>query len=164
MNPNDPDEEHSVDPYDDKKSGRSRSHNRSRSIALESGSEKSNSDHALMHRGANPSQKKVGAAGGSSFSSSVSAQSTKGSGSYQFEGNNRHHRTASVPKFGEWDEADPKSGEGYTAIFNKVKEEKQAPSSTHFPNVPPPPQHSNQHEQPSFWSKIFCCLFPHGSD
>ncbi|KAM3289256.1 RPM1-interacting protein 4 isoform X1 [Capsicum chacoense] len=30
-----------------------------------------------------------------------------------------------VPKFGDWDENDPASAEGYTQIFNKVREEKQ---------------------------------------
>lgn len=29
-----------------------------------------------------------------------------------------------VPKFGDWDESDPSAGEGYTHIFNKVREEK----------------------------------------
>jgi RPM1-interacting protein 4 len=33
-----------------------------------------------------------------------------------------------VPKFGEWDK-DPSSAEGYTDIFNKVREEKQTGSS-----------------------------------
>ncbi|ESR63069.1 hypothetical protein CICLE_v10017621mg, partial [Citrus x clementina] len=41
----------------------------------------------------------------------------------------------SVPKFGAWDETDPTSGEGFTVIFNKVKEEKQI-ASTQFPVVP----------------------------
>lgn len=39
-------------------------------------------------------------------------------------------RVASVPKFGTWDETDPRSGEGFTAIFNKVKEEKQIGAAT----------------------------------
>ncbi|XVF75254.1 hypothetical protein PTKIN_Ptkin13bG0172900 [Pterospermum kingtungense] len=149
--------------YDDhKKSGRSRSHNRNRSMALESASEKSNSDHPFMHRRANSSQKNARAARRSSFSSSISTQSTRGSGRYQLDGNN-HHRTASIPKFGEWDETDPKSGEGYSAIFNKVKEEKQATSA------PPQPcnyseYHGSKSPTPSFCSKIFCCFFPHGSD
>lgn len=30
-----------------------------------------------------------------------------------------------VPKFGEWDENDPASAEGYTHIFEKVREDKQ---------------------------------------
>ena len=31
-----------------------------------------------------------------------------------------------VPKFGDWDESDPTSAEGYSQIFNKVREEKQS--------------------------------------
>jgi hypothetical protein len=34
-----------------------------------------------------------------------------------------------VPKFGEWDEKDPSTGEGFTDIFDKVREEKQSGSS-----------------------------------
>lgn len=33
------------------------------------------------------------------------------------------HETA-VPKFGDWDESDPKSADGFTHVFNKVREEK----------------------------------------
>lgn len=29
-----------------------------------------------------------------------------------------------MPKFGEWDESNPSSGDGFTHIFNKVREEK----------------------------------------
>ncbi|THG18219.1 hypothetical protein TEA_017163 [Camellia sinensis var. sinensis] len=44
-------------------------------------------------------------------------------------------RGAAVPKFGEWDESNPSSADGYTDIFNKVREEKnsaagKAPSVT----------------------------------
>lgn len=35
---------------------------------------------------------------------------------------------SALPKFGEWDK-DPSAAEGYTDIFNKVKEEKQTGSS-----------------------------------
>ncbi|KAF6173220.1 hypothetical protein GIB67_026915 [Kingdonia uniflora] len=52
------------------------------------------------------------------------------------------HRAASVPKFGAWDETDPRSGEGFTVIFNKVKEEKQIGTSK-FPTIPPPPPTSS---------------------
>ena len=31
-----------------------------------------------------------------------------------------------MPKFGEWDEKDPSTGEGFTDIFNKVREDKQS--------------------------------------
>ncbi|WRX26700.1 RIN4 [Theobroma cacao] len=154
--------------YDYQKSVRSH-----RSMASESGSEKSNSDHSLLrfsHRRANSGQKK-GRVGGSSFSSSVSRQFTHRNGSYQSD-NNRvkcsARTTASIPKFGEWDETDPTSGEGYTAIFNQVKAEKQSPTSK-FPTVPP--QQSNYSDcyhskprTPSFCSKVCCCLFSRGSD
>ncbi|XP_056690930.1 RPM1-interacting protein 4 isoform X2 [Spinacia oleracea] len=39
-------------------------------------------------------------------------------------GNETPDRGASVPKFGEWDETDPSSADGFTHIFNKVKEER----------------------------------------
>lgn len=32
---------------------------------------------------------------------------------------------AAVPKFGEWDETNPASADGFTHIFNKVREERQ---------------------------------------
>lgn len=32
--------------------------------------------------------------------------------------------SAAVPKFGEWDESDPTSADGFTHVFNKVREEK----------------------------------------
>uniref|UniRef100_A0A803NYU5 Uncharacterized protein n=1 Tax=Cannabis sativa TaxID=3483 RepID=A0A803NYU5_CANSA len=35
-----------------------------------------------------------------------------------------HHRTTSIPKFGAWDVNDPRSGDGFTVIFEKLKEEK----------------------------------------
>lgn len=34
-------------------------------------------------------------------------------------------KSAAVPKFGEWDENDPASADGYTHIFDKVRKEKQ---------------------------------------
>ncbi|XP_075523100.1 RPM1-interacting protein 4-like [Primulina tabacum] len=43
-------------------------------------------------------------------------------------------RSVAVPKFGEWDEKDPRSAEGFTVIFNKVKEEKQI-AAAKFPSV-----------------------------
>lgn len=37
--------------------------------------------------------------------------------------------------FGAWDEKDPKSAEGFTVIFQKVKEEKHI-AATKFPPIP----------------------------
>lgn len=33
--------------------------------------------------------------------------------------------SAVVPKFGDWDESNPASAEGYTTIFNQVQQERQ---------------------------------------
>ncbi|KAK4439370.1 RPM1-interacting protein 4 [Sesamum alatum] len=52
-------------------------------------------------------------------------------------------RAASVPRFGEWDENDPRSAEGFTVIFNRVKEEKQI-AAAKFPPVPL--QNFNNHQ------------------
>lgn len=35
-----------------------------------------------------------------------------------------------MPKFGEWDEKDPSTGEGFTDIFDKVREEKRSGSGS----------------------------------
>lgn len=44
-------------------------------------------------------------------------------------------RGAAVPKFGEWDENNPASADGYTHIFNQVREEKQG-GGVHTPGTP----------------------------
>ncbi|CAI9117649.1 OLC1v1019087C1 [Oldenlandia corymbosa var. corymbosa] len=41
-------------------------------------------------------------------------------------GDDTPDHSPAVPKFGDWDETDPSSAEGYTHIFNKVREEKQS--------------------------------------
>ncbi|KAG6419013.1 hypothetical protein SASPL_121221 [Salvia splendens] len=55
------------------------------------------------------------------------------------------HRSVSVPKFGQWDEKDPRSEEGFTVIFNKVKEEKHIAAA----KFPPVPLHTTNNYQPS---------------
>ncbi|KAF8391614.1 hypothetical protein HHK36_023920 [Tetracentron sinense] len=68
-------------------------------------------------------------------------------------------RAASVPKFGAWDETDPKSGEGFTIIFNKVKEEKQI-GAANFPTVPPQTNiYQNSHGSSSSEPKVCVCYF-----
>ncbi|KAJ6999340.1 hypothetical protein NC653_010130 [Populus alba x Populus x berolinensis] len=66
----------------------------------------------------------------------------------------KHHRAASIPKFGAWDETDPRSGEGFTVIFNRVKEEKQIASTT-FPSVPTQPGSPRNKGNSSSRSKRF---------
>ncbi|GAB2230035.1 hypothetical protein Droror1_Dr00014291 [Drosera rotundifolia] len=38
-----------------------------------------------------------------------------------------------LPKFGEWDENDPSSAEGFTVIFNKARNEKKSGSKAESP-------------------------------
>lgn len=47
----------------------------------------------------------------------------------------QNNRAPAIPKFGTWDVTDPNSGEGYTAIFNKIKEERQI-KSANITNTP----------------------------
>ncbi|CAK9173717.1 unnamed protein product [Ilex paraguariensis] len=39
-------------------------------------------------------------------------------------------RSPAIPKFGEWNESDPASVEGFTHIFNRVREERQVGAGT----------------------------------
>uniref|UniRef100_A0A7N0UHR6 RIN4 pathogenic type III effector avirulence factor Avr cleavage site domain-containing protein n=1 Tax=Kalanchoe fedtschenkoi TaxID=63787 RepID=A0A7N0UHR6_KALFE len=66
-------------------------------------------------------------------------------------------RGAAVPKFGAWDEADPASADGFTHIFNKVREEKH----TGTPNITTETHNYNRSSQPSE-QKAKCCCFPWG--
>ncbi|PON52174.1 RIN4, pathogenic type III effector avirulence factor Avr cleavage site [Parasponia andersonii] len=76
-----------------------------------------------------------------------------------------HHRAASIPKFGAWDVNDPKSGEGFTFIFDKLKEEKQINATGKVPNMAsPPPNHyykdrtQRTERSPSYVSKAHMLL------
>ncbi|ONK56189.1 uncharacterized protein A4U43_C10F5050 [Asparagus officinalis] len=40
-------------------------------------------------------------------------------------GDDSPDKSPAVPRFGDWDENNPSSGEGFTGIFEKVREEKQ---------------------------------------
>ncbi|XP_077211352.1 RPM1-interacting protein 4-like isoform X2 [Tasmannia lanceolata] len=128
----------------------------------ESGSEISNSDHALIKSHRHPGR--YGLSNKSSDSSTSSTPLPPGHATSR-SGNNRGevipHRVASVPKFGAWDETDPKSGEGFTIIFNKVKEEKKI-GAANLPKLPTDPviYSSGHHGNSSSRSKICCCLFP----
>ncbi|KAJ9176591.1 hypothetical protein P3X46_011887 [Hevea brasiliensis] len=65
---------------------------------------------------------------------------------------------AAVPKFGEWDENNPASADGYTHIFNKVREERQIEAGK-VPGMPTESSMSNtRKETPSNSSKS--CCFP----
>ncbi|KAL0927945.1 hypothetical protein M5K25_002172 [Dendrobium thyrsiflorum] len=66
---------------------------------------------------------------------------------------------AAVPKFGEWDEDNPSSADGFTGIFNKVREEKQT-SATKVPILTDDSTYlsSYHHEKRSKRSTICSCF------
>ncbi|XP_041026867.1 RPM1-interacting protein 4-like [Juglans microcarpa x Juglans regia] len=163
-----------------------------RIIEFESGSSyrSSKSDYSLIqqpsHRRKRSDNKKTPAADGvDSFSSTVPGHGRQRVGSYssvEIVNDVQHRRGASsIPKFGAWNEADPKSGEGFTVIFNRLKERKQTETS-HFPVVQQqqqPSYHSNteRHERSSLDQRFFfindhhhhnlqicCCLFSSRSE
>ncbi|XP_057764948.1 RPM1-interacting protein 4-like isoform X2 [Salvia miltiorrhiza] len=68
------------------------------------------------------------------------------------------HRSVSVPKFGQWNENDPRSGDGFTVIFNKVKEEKHI-AAAKFPPVPLQTTNNYQASPEKETRKKCCCLF-----
>ena len=77
----------------------------------------------------------------------------------------QNHQGTAIPKFGTWDVTDPKSGDGYSAIFSKVKEEKHNASS-HSPSTSTPPLDNcsnikNQYGHSSSLSKVMCITLHH---
>ncbi|CAK7349383.1 unnamed protein product [Dovyalis caffra] len=54
-----------------------------------------------------------------------SSHGTPGRSRLRPKGDESPEKGAAVPKFGDWDENNPSSADGYTHIFNKVREEKQ---------------------------------------
>ncbi|XP_038713109.1 RPM1-interacting protein 4-like [Tripterygium wilfordii] len=65
-----------------------------------------------------------------------------------------------LPKFGEWNDKDPASADGYTDIFEKVRVERQTA------RVPGTPQtessRNNYHRQTANNDSAKCCCFPWG--
>ncbi|KAK4858672.1 hypothetical protein QYF36_020245 [Acer negundo] len=123
----------------------------------ESGSDISNSDHSLRQSGQLrlKSDQKIGRSEGSSKHS----RNRSGSNRSDESAHRRIEALASVPKFGDWDENDPKSSEGFTAIFEKLKEEKQIASTKEIATCIYSDTPKNNRGS-SYKSKMFCCLFP----
>ncbi|KAJ0248920.1 RPM1-interacting protein 4 [Hirschfeldia incana] len=63
-----------------------------------------------------------------------------------------------VPKFGDWDENNPASADGYTHIFNKVREERS--TAANVSGSSRTPTHASSRNSPSSSSK--CCCFGFG--
>ncbi|CAN1242533.1 Protein NOI4, partial [Linum perenne] len=67
-----------------------------------------------------------------------------------------------LPKFGEWDVNDPSSAEGFTVIFNKVRDEKKTGGKPESPgktdtNTKAPLEHGVEMGI-DFQKKWFCCI------
>lgn len=77
------------------------------------------------------------------------------------QGNRKPDDSTAVPKFGDWDERNPSSAEGYTHIFNKVHEEKQRVEGT-VPAMVTEPSYPSGPEQYGKDHAKRCCCFPWG--
>ncbi|XP_068669485.1 RPM1-interacting protein 4-like isoform X2 [Aristolochia californica] len=139
-------------------------HVRSNNSDTSSDRSNSNSDRSLRqshHRRWRSGQGSNSAEGSNSFTLSPAKPTRSKPGSTQAE--EKSHRVASIPKFGAWDETDPKSGDGFTVIFDKVKEQKQM-GITNTATIPSEPffySHAHEnHGNSSPKRKTCCCFFP----
>ncbi|XAR60952.1 hypothetical protein NMG60_11034507 [Bertholletia excelsa] len=66
-------------------------------------------------------------------------------------------QSAAVPKFGDWDENNPASADGYTHIFNRVREERHTAASM-SPNVSQQPSYSSMGKQKTHDDTKICCF------
>lgn len=72
-------------------------------------------------------------------------------------------RSAAVPKFGEWDENNPASADGFTHIFNKMREEKQSGSANAISMPDEKSYNGHKHfSNDNESTKVCCCCFPWG--
>lgn len=62
--------------------------------------------------------------------------------------------SAAVPKFGEWDESDPTSADGFTHVFNKVREEKMNGTGNVSAAVFRKPYYKDQKQHENKTSKV----------
>lgn len=131
-----------------------------KSMTSESSSYKTNSDYSQQsnNRHARSEQKNSSSERSNSFCP-PSPGPTRPRNGYNPADNIASQRSASVPIFGAWDERDPKSGDGFTVIFEKVKEEKQI-AAAKFPPVPQQPTNfSNSYNKKETRAKKCCCFF-----
>ncbi|XP_059651346.1 uncharacterized protein LOC132298962 isoform X2 [Cornus florida] len=133
------------------------------------------SDRSIEHSPLHPHyQAKVGVKGsgvsspswdrkGSSEGSHGLAPSTPGRSRLRSvnRGDGTPDHSPAVPKFGDWDESDPASAEGYTHIFNRVREERQSEAGK-VPVTTTENFYSNRQKQYGNENSKSCCCFPWG--
>ena len=76
----------------------------------------------------------------------------------QGRGDENPDKGAAVPKFGEWDETNPSSADGFTHIFNKVREERQT-GAVRVPGMAVEPSHNPRRNQITD-DQVKGCCFP----
>lgn len=64
-----------------------------------------------------------------------------------------------LPKFGEWDENDPSSAEGFTVIFNKARDEKKTGGNPESPGKTATEPHSKPALDPGKPQSVRCSSF-----
>ncbi|CAN0897930.1 RPM1-interacting protein 4 [Linum grandiflorum] len=96
-------------------------------------------------------------------SSQENSHSTPGRSRMRPKGDESPDQSSAVPKFGDWDESNPASADGYTHIFNKVREERlgggaagRSPGGSYGDS-----SYGNARKQKSGKSSMTCC-FPWG--
>ncbi|KAK9288461.1 hypothetical protein L1049_016918 [Liquidambar formosana] len=133
------------------------------------------SDRSIEHSPLHPhNQARVGSRGsivsspswerkGSSEGSHGFAPSTPGRSRLRSvtRGDETPDHSAAVPKFGEWDESNPSSADGYTHIFNRVREERQTGAGK-VPVTATENSSSNGQKQYRNTNTVSCCCFPWG--
>ncbi|XP_010274042.1 PREDICTED: RPM1-interacting protein 4-like [Nelumbo nucifera] len=86
------------------------------------------------------------------------APATPGRSRLRPRGDETFERGPAVPKFGDWDENNPASADGYTHIFNKVREEKQS-GAAKVPVISTESSYSNGRLKQDKDSSVSCCCF-----
>ncbi|KAI4295976.1 hypothetical protein L6164_035969 [Bauhinia variegata] len=101
----------------------------------------------------------------SSTTSSIRRNKSRSYSSNDYNNKNNDEAVTVIPKFGDWDERDAKSGEGFTMVFDQIKGERQN-ALGHYPNgyvqsrLATSSNIQNQYGRPtSRISKYCCCLF-----
>lgn len=72
-------------------------------------------------------------------------------------GDENSDKGAAVPKFGEWDESNPSSADGFTHIFNKVREERQT-GAVRVPGMGVEPSYNTGRNQTKDEKAKGCCF------
>ncbi|KAA8527913.1 hypothetical protein F0562_035218 [Nyssa sinensis] len=132
------------------------------------------SDHSIEHSPLHPHyQARVGGKGSGVSSPSWERKASEGShglapstpGRSRLRSVNRGDETPdhspAVPKFGDWDESDPASAEGFTHIFDRVREERQSGAGK-VPVMATESSYSNGQKQYGNVNSKSCCCFPWG--